>query len=235
MGINKVSPSTSTTAVLIADSYVAPGGSQDSIPTMTKVGDNTVAAALEVQSTEGGILFPRMTSAQMNALTPVVNGMMLYNTDLESAFIRQNGSFSPLNTVKSLSITSAGFIGMFNTPILFIPAPGAGKYIFPIVSNLSLNWGTTQYTGGGRISYQYGNTPQAGGSTDAAIFSAAQTTSINSAVASTLFTGITLNFDATVLMSNIVNQGIYITNATAAYATGNSAFVANLQYVILSV
>jgi hypothetical protein len=93
MSINTISPSTSTTAVLIADSYVAPGGSQDSIPTMTKVGDETVSAALEVQSTEGGILFPRLSQDEIDDMV-VTNGIALYNVDDGVFNFYQNGGWS---------------------------------------------------------------------------------------------------------------------------------------------
>ena len=36
---------------------------------------------LEINSTTGALLLPRMTSAQRNKLTPVP-GMMIYNTDV---------------------------------------------------------------------------------------------------------------------------------------------------------
>lgn len=93
MAINLISPSTSTTAVLIADTYTAPGGSSDAIPVMTQVSGVTVPAALEIQSTLGALLLPRMTSIQMNALTPPTDGMLIFNTDVKAMFQYSAGSW----------------------------------------------------------------------------------------------------------------------------------------------
>jgi hypothetical protein len=43
---------------------------------------NANKAALEVESTTGGVLFPRMTSTQRNAIASPPNGLMIYNTTL---------------------------------------------------------------------------------------------------------------------------------------------------------
>lgn len=93
MAINLISPSTSTTAVLIADTYTAPGGSSDAIPVMTQVSGVTVPAALEIQSTLGALLLPRMDSIHMNALTPPTDGMLIFNTDVRAMFQYSAGSW----------------------------------------------------------------------------------------------------------------------------------------------
>ncbi len=91
MSLNKISPSVTTAAVLIVDEQlVYANGSNDAIPQMTKDGNNeTVSAALEIQSTSGGLLIPRMTTAEMNALLPY-DGMMIYNTT-DAAFYGYSG------------------------------------------------------------------------------------------------------------------------------------------------
>jgi microcystin-dependent protein len=59
-----------------------------------KVGDNpdTVnpASAIEVESTTKGILFPRMTAAQMNAIASPPNGLIVFNTTDSCTFYFHN-------------------------------------------------------------------------------------------------------------------------------------------------
>ena len=50
-----------------------------------KVGDssaNNASAILEISSTTKGVLFPKMTVAQRDAIVSPAIGLMIYNTDL---------------------------------------------------------------------------------------------------------------------------------------------------------
>jgi uncharacterized protein (TIGR02145 family) len=63
-----------------------------------KVGDNLTsinsAAVFEVESTTKGFLPPRMTNAQMKAITNPVNGLIVYNTTLNCLAYHVNGSYN---------------------------------------------------------------------------------------------------------------------------------------------
>jgi uncharacterized protein (TIGR02145 family) len=63
-----------------------------------KVGDNPTsinsAAVFEVESTTKGFLPPRMTNAQMKAITNPVNGLIVYNTTLNCLAYHVNGSYN---------------------------------------------------------------------------------------------------------------------------------------------
>ncbi|PKA99302.1 hypothetical protein B0O79_3008 [Flavobacteriaceae bacterium MAR_2009_75] len=60
------------------------------------VGINTLtpdpAAALDIQSTTGGLLIPRMTTAEANALVNPPDGLMIYNTDLNNSMMFVQGT-----------------------------------------------------------------------------------------------------------------------------------------------
>jgi hypothetical protein len=59
------------------------------------IGTTTPQGALDVNSTTGAFIVPRMTTAQRNALTPV-NGMIIYNTDAVAGGrfeFRENGAW----------------------------------------------------------------------------------------------------------------------------------------------
>jgi hypothetical protein len=81
MSINFISPSTYTTALLIGDTKTV-NGLPNILPTLTQNDGAPASAAFEVQSTLGAILMSRMDQAAEDALN-AVNGMMIYNEDLE--------------------------------------------------------------------------------------------------------------------------------------------------------
>jgi hypothetical protein len=88
---------TNPTGVLIADylsgaSANPPYGNYN-VPGPTLVGGVRVAAALEIQSTTGAFLLPRMTTIQRNALTPLANGMLVYDTTANDTYAYENGAW----------------------------------------------------------------------------------------------------------------------------------------------
>ena len=61
-----------------------------------QVGINTpvidASAALEITSTEGGILIPRMTETERNEITAAADGLLIYQTDATAGFYYYNGT-----------------------------------------------------------------------------------------------------------------------------------------------
>ena len=61
-----------------------------------QVGINTntpdASSALEIESTTGGILIPRMTETQRDAIVSPASGLMIYQTDEVSGFYFYNGT-----------------------------------------------------------------------------------------------------------------------------------------------
>ena len=64
--------------------------------TFAQVGINTetpdASAALDITSTTGGLLVPRMTAAQREAISAPATGLMIYQTDGTEGFYYYNGS-----------------------------------------------------------------------------------------------------------------------------------------------
>ena len=50
------------------------------------------SAALDITSTTGGLLVPRMTAAQRDAITSAATGLMIYQTDGTAGFYFYNGT-----------------------------------------------------------------------------------------------------------------------------------------------
>jgi len=60
------------------------------------IGTSSPQGSLDVVSTTGAFIVPRMTTTQRNALTPV-NGMIIYNTSMGVFQFRQGGDWeSPI-------------------------------------------------------------------------------------------------------------------------------------------
>lgn len=93
-----MSGTTFTTPTLIADVYqpdigaVDDNGSVDSIPSFTMVNGFPASVCLELQSTTGGLLISRMSTAERLALN-VANGTEVYDTDVESFFFYEDGGW----------------------------------------------------------------------------------------------------------------------------------------------
>jgi len=221
MGINLTSPTTFTTSVLIGDTGAVAGSSKDSTPSLTKVNGVPVNAALEIQSTTGGLVLPRMTTVQINAITTPVAGMMAYNSTLNSPVFYQNGAWGGLGGVVStvVNLTRANIQAMNGAAVQILAAPGAGLAI--IVKSFSLNYtyaNATAYINGGAINLQYSNAAYNANLSASSTIAAAALTSANN----------TLSYAsgaaaASINSATAINAPICLTNATAAFANGGAA------------
>lgn len=90
MSLNNVSGTTYSSALLIADTYQLPNGSNDSLPPFTLVNGFPASTCLELQSTLGALLISRMTTAQKNDLN-AANGMVVFDTTLNDFQFYVNG------------------------------------------------------------------------------------------------------------------------------------------------
>jgi hypothetical protein len=82
-------------SMLLADptSGNPPGSTPGVVPSPTLVNGIPVAAALELQSTSRALLLPRMNTAARDAMTPVANGMMIYNSQTNAINTYENGAW----------------------------------------------------------------------------------------------------------------------------------------------
>jgi hypothetical protein len=132
----------------------------------------------------------------------------------------------------TVSITAAQFNGMYDAPKLLIAAPGANKLIVVKQMLLAMTFVSADYAAGGVVAAQYDNTVHGGGvlatnSEAAADFFAAASTSF-------LFEGTNGNTVGALPFSSTVNKGLYLSNATGAFTTGDSTWVAHIWYAIIA-
>lgn len=139
-----------------------------------------------------------------------------------------NNTFIPAGvSTAQVRLTSAQIKAMSATPVQIVAAPGVGKMVIVGRNVNTYLFGTTQYTGGGAIGLEFGNTALLAGP-------AASTT-----LAGATFDGYTAsnNFELTPnntnTSANINNMGIFISNNTAPFATGDGTLIVNLNYQIV--
>lgn len=122
-----------------------------------------------------------------------------------------------------VTLSTANITGMNGTPVSILPAPGARMVILVDSIHLQTNPGATQFTGGGAVTLQYH------GTTTDPHSSNIPAATINSATASN-----NLLPPPTAVVQVPTNTGIDITNATAAFATGNGTAIVTIWYVIVA-
>jgi hypothetical protein len=128
----------------------------------------------------------------------------------------------------TVAITAAQFNGMYAAPKLLVAAPGANKLIVLDRMVLAMTFVSADYAAGGVVGAQYDSTVHGAGAaastTEAAAdFFAAASTSFE--LKGDLSTGAPF--------STSVNKGLYLSNLTGAFTTGDSTWVAHIWYKII--
>lgn len=203
-------------AATLGEFYVNRSGSNMSlVSALTALGtaaaknvtDNTKAL---VASVSGAFVVGNLVQALDVSGTIVDSGISVANSVLQYA---------------SVAITAAQFNGMYAAPFLLIAAPGANRQIIIDQMVLVMTFVSAQYAAGGVVAAQYDSTVHGAGVLATAAEAAADFTG---AAASTTFRqSMSL---AVAPFTTTVNKGIYLSNATAAFTTGDSTFVAKIWY-----
>jgi len=124
----------------------------------------------------------------------------------------------------AVTMSSAQFAGAYATPHLLVAAPGANQLLSLVSCQVLMTYVTTQYANGGVSHVQYDSTANGAGIIASSTQAAADW---NDAVS-------TANqYNAGIVkqpFSTCVNKGLYFSNVTGAFDTGNSTFVAHVWY-----
>lgn len=131
----------------------------------------------------------------------------------------------------AVAITAAQFNGMYAAPKLLVAAPGANKLIVVERAVLAMTFVSAAYAAGGVVGFQYDSTVHGAGvaasNTEAAAdFFAAASTAFQ-------FNGVAGNTVAISPFSTTVNKGLYLSNLTQAFTTGDGTWVAHIWYKII--
>ncbi len=127
----------------------------------------------------------------------------------------------------AVPVSSAEFLGMYATPKQLVAAAGANTLIVLDRVELVMTYNSAAYAAGGVAAVQYDSTANGAG----VIASATNAAANFQAAASSSFA---FNQGAVVApFTTTVNKGLYLSNITGAFTTGNSAFVAHVWYKVI--
>jgi hypothetical protein len=129
------------------------------------------------------------------------------------------------------TVSAAEFNGMFAAPKLLLAAGGANTLIVLHRAQLVMTFVSAAYANGGVVTIQYDTTVNGAGvaasNTEAAAdFFAAASTAFQ-------FEGVSGNTVAISPFTTSVNKGLYLSNQTGAFTTGDSTWVVHLWYSII--
>jgi|SRR5579872_3222364 len=149
---------------------------------------------------------------------------MATNTQLNT------GTIPVVVKTTTLTLSSANIMSMFTTPIQIIAAQGSHTYI--IVHNVFTEYifNTNPYADGDNLIIQYGNVGSEGSSY--ILFYYTNFILQNTQSAFDAENG--QSGRASFAVAGVVNQGLYITNATAPYTGGDSTAKVTVLYSVLT-
>lgn len=127
----------------------------------------------------------------------------------------------------AVAVTAAQFNGMYAAPKLLVPAAGPDTLLVLDKVDLLMTYGSANYAAGGVAAVQYDSTANGAGVIASSTLSAATF----QAAASTGFV-----FNGGVVpqtFSTCVNKGLYLSNISGAFTTGDSPMVAHCWYKVI--
>jgi len=194
----------------------------DSVPAGTIVNADVSAAA--------GIEFSKMEALASGELVVGNAGVPTVAALSGDAVIDNAGALTideSFSRTVSVAMTAAEFIGSNASPVLLVPAPGAGKRL--IVTHLMVNmtYVSATYANGSSGSVQYGDTADALGIAASQSLSAATVGGWGASTSIYLFGTM-----AATAVANMENQGLYWTYGSTDFITGDGTFVIDLTYTV---
>lgn len=161
-------------------------------------------------------------TVNVSAVSP--NVTVAADPDVPPGSITSASMAASLLKYTTATMSAAEFNGAYASPHLILAAQGGNTLIVPEQVRLVMTYGTVAFANGGVAHLQWGNTANGAG----VIATTTQAAASFQATASTTFTlnaGVVLAPFATT-----VNQGLYFSNITGAFDTGDSDFVVHLWY-----
>lgn len=128
----------------------------------------------------------------------------------------------------AVPISAAEFKAMYDTPKQLVAAPGANKLISVDKIDLLMTFVSADYAAGGVVAAQYDSTAHGAGVVASTTWAAAS-----------FFVGVSTGFllgassSVAQTFSTCVNKGLFLSNLTGDFTTGDSTFVAHVWYRII--
>lgn len=169
-----------------------------------------------------------VTTIQANAIeTAMITDLNVTTAKLAANAVTSAKVDATLMQYATVSISAAQFNGMYAAPVVLVAAAGADTLITLHRAELLMTYNSAQYANGGAVAIQYDSTINGAGiiastTQDAADFADAAST------ANAFEGGIVKQPFAT-----CVNKGLYLSNITGAFDTGDSDFVMHIWYSVI--
>jgi hypothetical protein len=131
----------------------------------------------------------------------------------------------------TISLTAAQIKALYDTPVLLVAAAGSGKLVVIDSILWDIAYGTTQFTAGGVLAAQYGNTVHGAGPVASGTLAAA---SLNGVAASGFLSNGGIAGGLSVAKTASLNTAVYMSNQTADFATGDSTATLYVRYHVVT-
>lgn len=234
-GQETVTPFLGSPTVLNAPNIFVYGTPND---TDSQVGASNYFLSKYASLSVGDIIIGNSTDASFSFVvtavssTTVTVASMGLTTSIGTANLVNNAVTSAklaLNVLQyaAVTVSAAEFNGMYAAPKLLVAAGGANTLIVLDRVKLLMTYNSAAYAAGGVAAVQYDSTANGAG----VIASTTRVAADFQATAST-----TWDFNAGVVaepFTTTVNKGLYLSNITGAFTTGNSAMVAHCWYKVV--
>lgn len=196
--------------------------------------DNTGDTAVTITNAAHGqasvYSIPDAGAATGNVLvkgTAFVDGNTIIASGTDGVMVDSGVSLQNTLLYVAVPMSAAEFAGAYAAPHLLVAAAGADTLLVLESAQVLMTYGTTQYANGGVAHIQYDSTANGAG----VIASSTQAAANFADAASTA-----LGFNQGVVkqpFTTAVNKGLYFSNVTGAFDTGDSDFVVHVWYRII--
>ena len=132
----------------------------------------------------------------------------------------------------TVALTAAQIKALYDTPVQLVAAPGANKLVLIESIIWDVAYGSAQFTAGGAISAQYGNTVHGAGPVASGSLAAA---SLNAVAANGLLSNGGISGSLNITRAAAANTAVYLSNATADFATGDSTATLYVRYRVITI
>lgn len=129
-----------------------------------------------------------------------------------------------------VAVTSAQVLAMSATPVQLVAAAGANTAVLVEDVLLQYNFASAAYAAGGSIGVQYGNTALLAGQVASDELAGA---TFNAYVADTVHQLSLTNTGITTTLAGSTNLGLFLSNDTAAFTTGDGDLLLNVWYKVV--
>ena len=192
----------------------------------------TVAASgyFNAAVTGGGVAYDIVTGDYVSVYSSADGSRITYRLTNTSGVI--TSAFESGSITLTPAVTLTNFLAAYATPLLIAAAPGAGLVYTNVRAVMTFTYGSAQLANGGDSFIQYSSTANGAGPMATSSVSGVGIAALSASGSWAYGSGATTASPAT---PTVVNAGLYLTNATAAFITGTGCtFALKLRAEIIA-